>query len=302
MLRKLLPLLIVAFSATFALGQTVIVDYEAPGTSTQFRYFANPGLDGQLTNVIPNPDMSGENTSSMVGEFVKKGNAFTFTGAFADPIPATAVDFTSGNTQICVDVWMPIITNLSLKLEQSTTAGPNWISQQTNTKVNEWERLCFNAASPSFEPPFTSALGDSYNQIVIFFDFFNAPPVDQTYYFDNIETSPPDPVAAIPTMGQWSLFCFALIMLIVGVVFVTQMQSKMALSGAGNTEGNFRFSIRQFPFDRAGYGKAFKTTLLIVPLAFAFIYGVWGEIVLDDLVGMVMAIPLVAYLIYLVKK
>jgi hypothetical protein len=302
MLRKLLPLFIVAFSATFVLGQTVIVDNEAPGTTTQFRYFANPGLDGQLTNVIANPDMSGENTSATIGEFVKKAGAATFAGAFADPIPGTQVDFTSGNTQICVDVWMPVITNLSLKLEQSTTAGPDWIGQQTNTKVNEWERLCFQASAPSFEPPFTSALGDSYNQIVLFFDFGNVGITDQTYFFDNIETSPADPVAAIPTMGQWSLFCFALIMLIVGVVFVTQMQSKMALAGAGNTEGNFRFSIRQFPFDRAGYGKAFKITLLIVPLAFAFIYGVWGEIVLDDLVGMVMAIPLVAYLIYLVKK
>jgi hypothetical protein len=302
MLRKLLPLFIVAFSATFVLGQTVIVDNETPGTTTQFRYFANVPLDGQLTNVIPNPDMSGINTSATIGEFVKTPAGATFAGAFADPIPATPVDFTSGNTQICVDVWMPIITNLSLKLEQSTTAGPNWIGEATNTKVNEWERLCFQASAPSFEPPFTSAIGDSYNQIVLFFDFGNAGGPQQTYFFDNIVTSPPDPVAAIPTMGQWSLFCLALIMLIVGVVFVTQMQSQMAVSGAGNTNGNFRFSIRQFPFDRAGYGKAFKTTLLIVPLAFGFIYAVWGEIILDDLVGMVMAIPLVAYLIYLIKK
>ncbi len=106
---------------------------------------------------------------------------------------------------------------------------------------------------------------------------------------------------AIPTMGQWGLFYLALLILILGVVGVTATKTAMQLS---TTEGSrsASFSLTQFPFEKGAFFAAFKMVLLFVPLAFAFIYVVWGEIIFDDIVGMALAIPMVAYLVYLVKR
>lgn len=111
-----------------------------------------------------------------------------------------------------------------------------------------------------------------------------------------------NPPNAIPTMGEWSLFYLALIMLIFGVVYVTQFQTQLELSMAGGAKRPAKFSLNQFPFEKEGFMNAVKIALAIVPFGFAFIYMAWGEIIFDDLIGMTLAIPLVAYLIYLVKK
>lgn len=109
--------------------------------------------------------------------------------------------------------------------------------------------------------------------------------------------------SSIPTMGEWSLFYLALLIVIIGVVYIPVFQNKLQLSTTGGTAPSpMHFSLSYFPFERKEFFNALKTTGFLVPIGFAIIYLLWGGIILDDLVGMALAVPLVAYLIYLLKR
>ena len=55
-----------------------------------------------------------------------------------------------------------------------------------NTKVGEWEEICFDASLPSIEEPFAAATG-TYTTVVLFFDFgTGGTGTDVTSYFDDI--------------------------------------------------------------------------------------------------------------------
>jgi hypothetical protein len=163
---------------------TPILDFETPATGTDFQYFGS-ALDGTFTKIINNPDATGINVSNKVVEYVKPAVAEVWAGAFSNPNPSTPVDFGSGG-QICVKVHMNHIGNLAVKLEGSLSGKPNWIQQVSNTKIGEWEELCFDASLPSLEGPFEPATG-AYERIVLFFDFGTAGTgTDVTSYFDDI--------------------------------------------------------------------------------------------------------------------
>jgi hypothetical protein len=147
---------------------TTILDFETAATGTKFQYFGSP-LDGTLTENILNPNPTGINTSDTVLKYIKPAVSEVWAGAFSNPNPTTLIDV-SGNGRVCVKVHMDHIGNLAIKLEGSTSGKPNWITQVSNTKVNEWEELCFDASVPSLEPPFEAASG-AYARMVIFFDF-----------------------------------------------------------------------------------------------------------------------------------
>ncbi len=163
---------------------TEILDFETVATGTAFQYFGSP-LDGSLTEIIANPNPSGINTTGKVLKFIKPAVAEVWAGAFSNPNPTVPVDFSNGG-QICVMVHMDHIGNLALKLEGSTSGQPNWVTQVANTKINEWEELCFDASLPSFEAPNGTALG-VYERIVLFSDFGNVGNgTDLVNYFDEI--------------------------------------------------------------------------------------------------------------------
>ncbi|HNE30080.1 MAG TPA: hypothetical protein PLW66_12975, partial [Saprospiraceae bacterium] len=130
---------------------TTILDFETPATSTGFQYFGS-GLDGMFNQIIANPNATGINTSSQVSNYVKPAVAQTWAGAFSNPDPATPIDLSNGG-QVCVKVHMDHIGNLALKLEGGTSGQANWIQKVSNTKVGEWEELCFDASLPSIEAP-----------------------------------------------------------------------------------------------------------------------------------------------------
>lgn len=111
-----------------------------------------------------------------------------------------------------------------------------------------------------------------------------------------VEACPP----AIPTLSQWGLFLLMLSLLIISLVTIRNMEGrkKLAMVSAGNQYVSQNF---KFPFDSKTYLSALKTALLLAPLGFLFIYTVWGMIIIDDFIGMAVAVPMVAYLIYLVK-
>lgn len=168
-------------------AQTTILDFEDPATSTTFQYFGSP-LDGSLNEIIDNPAPGGVNASAKVAKFVKPAVAEVWAGAFSNPNPTALVDLTSTST-IRIKVWMDHIGSLSLKLEGSPDAGPNWITTVANTKVNEWEELVFDANIPSIEGPNQPASGHNYARVVLFFDFGTAGTGSEVVsYFDDIKT------------------------------------------------------------------------------------------------------------------
>ncbi len=165
-------------------NKTVILDFESPETSTNFQYFGST-LDGTLNTIIANPNPTGINTSDSVAVYIKAANSETWAGAFSNPAPTMTIDATNGG-QVCIDVHMDHIGNLAFKLENGNGAQ-NWTTVVENTKVNEWETLCFNFDNPSTDQTTTPATGNVYSTIVLFFDFGSNDTSDVTTYFDNIE-------------------------------------------------------------------------------------------------------------------
>lgn len=56
-----------------------------------------------------------------------------------------------------------------------------------------------------------------------------------------------------------------------------------------------------FPFDKAIFLSSLRQAVLIGLIGFVFIQWIWGEIIVDDLIGMGIAIPMIAYLIHTIK-
>ena len=173
-----------AYSLTIC-SEAVIFDFEPEGRSVNFTYFGSE-LDGQKTETVLNPNPTGENMSETVLSYAKPSGAQTWAGAFAT---AENIDAVNGN-YICVDVNFDHIGNLGVKLEQSSTGGEDWLMTIPNTKVGEWEQLCFDLRLPSIEGSKKAAKGNIYNQLVIFPDFNNpGGSITTTYYLDNMNIS-----------------------------------------------------------------------------------------------------------------
>ena len=102
---------------------------------------------------------------------------------------------------------------------------------------------------------------------------------------------------AAPTLSQWGMFLFALIMLSFGLVFMYKSQARMAVAGSASVSMN----NQTVPFDKTVFQSALKTAMMLAILGFALIYMVWGEVVPADFIGMALSIPAVAYLIHMVK-
>ena len=117
--------------------------------------------------------------------------------------------------------------------------------------------------------------------------------------WDNITIKGIPAGVAVPTMGEWGMFLFALIMISLGIVFVFNAQQRLAISGTNNA--NSSINLRQLPFEKEVFYTAFKHACGLAVAGFGFIFLMWGEIVPADFVGMALTIPLVAYLMHVVN-
>jgi Secretion system C-terminal sorting domain len=189
-MKKFLYTALCVFSMTsLSMAQTTILDFEAPATSTVFQYFGS-ALDGSVNTVIANPNATGLNTSSKVSRFVKPAVAEIWAGAFSNPNPTTPVDLVANN-KVSINVHMDHIGVVMLKFEASTNGGANWEQTVTNTKINEWETLTFDATLPSLAGPNTPAAGFTYARVVVFFDFGTVGTgTEVVSYFDDIVARP----------------------------------------------------------------------------------------------------------------
>ncbi len=181
MKQLLLALFLVFTTGLFA--QTTILDFESPMTTTTYQYFGS-SLEGTLNNILPNPDPSGINTSSMVADHVKPAGAQVWAGAFPNPALQVAADMTTNN-QVCIKVWFPEAGNVAIKLEGSST-GPNWINTVDVTETNTWTEVCVDVNNPSIEAPNEPAAGHVYPVVTLFFNFGVSPAADITYYWDDL--------------------------------------------------------------------------------------------------------------------
>ena len=151
------------------------IDFEDSSLNYSFVDFGNA-----QSTVIPNPDPTGVNTSTNVGQLLKLNGSETWAGSFLtidEP-----VDFSSLNN-IAVDVWTSEIGEVvKLKLENSANPDINTEVDMTTSVNQGWETLIYDFSA--------SDLSQDYDRIVIFFDFGNVGD-DTSYYFDNIRLSLP---------------------------------------------------------------------------------------------------------------
>jgi len=186
MQRLLLSALALVLCAWSATAQTTILDFETAATSTVFEYFGNGSVSG-LTSVIENPDKSGANTSDSVTVFHRGVAADAFAGCFSNPNPTTAVDLTNGDF-IYLKVWMPATGPglVRLKLEQGTTG--DWEQEVEVPAREQWVEVIFN---PNANFGASTAAGNSFDRVVVFFDFGTTGAIDSTtYYFDDLVVKP----------------------------------------------------------------------------------------------------------------
>ena len=101
-------------------------------------------------------------------------------------------------------------------------------------------------------------------------------------------------VATIPTMGQWALIIFGLLLLSFGTVALRRRE----LVAAGGS--NASFSINEIPFDKNIYTRALLTVALGLVIVFALAIALFGYVLTSaDVPGSLLAIPIAAYLLHL---
>ena len=158
------------------LGQNIPIDFEETGYGadwvwTTFENDSNPVLE-----IVPNPDVSGINTSATVAKFTALSTGEAFAGCesmHGAGIGTFTVDQESATINIMV--WKSVISDVGIKLVRADNWSLGEI-KKANTKVNEWEELIFD---------FSAHIGNTYDQIVIFPDF-KARGADNVIYFDNV--------------------------------------------------------------------------------------------------------------------
>lgn len=135
---------------------------------------------GAIGTKVANPDMSGINTSTQVGRFLKTGGSQTWAGV-AIPFDAP-IDFTVMK-KVKMKVWSPAagLTVLMKFENMNPHVNADDIERTTTTTVaNQWEELTFDFTG------INSA--KNYQQIVLFFNF-NVAGTGESYYFDDVKQS-----------------------------------------------------------------------------------------------------------------
>tara|TARA_B110000444_G_scaffold205245_1_gene198393 strand:- start:1136 stop:3163 length:2028 start_codon:yes stop_codon:yes gene_type:complete len=147
---------------------TIIEDFE--GVEPAFIEFG--GIEPPL--VIPNPDVSGINTTATSVSQLKTSGSQTWAGSFFEV--ESPLDLNNYNN-------ISVMTNvpstgavIKLKLENADASIVHEVDL-LSTVSNEWEQLVYD---------FSDAPAADYTRIVIFFDFGN-PGDDSIYYYDEFQ-------------------------------------------------------------------------------------------------------------------
>lgn len=193
-----------------------IEDFE--GAAPVFTSFGNIAD----TQVVMNPDMSGENTTTNVAQFTKTGGSEVWAGSFFDLAAPLNL---SSCTQLSIKTWSPkLAAVVRLKLENSADNSQFFEVDMNTTVTNSWEELVYDLSSaPAF----------NYDRIVLFFDF-GVSGDDSVYYFDEINlvsqsSSGPTPLVFQDFEGSAPAFT------VFGNIADTQVITNPDMSGVNTT-------------------------------------------------------------------
>ena len=130
-------------------------------------------FNGSFTQAIPNPDVSGANTSATVAENTVPANAaFAGVNFGLD----TNIDITT-QKGFNLTVWSPV-ANIPVLLKLENGSGANAEVAATTTTTGAWETISFDF----------SAVGQlTYESVTLFMNFNQTDPATQVYYWDNLE-------------------------------------------------------------------------------------------------------------------
>ncbi len=180
MIKKTTLLMALSFLMLHVQAQTLLFDFEAPETSTNFQIFGG-NLEGVITANIANPDASGINTSATVAEGKKASDAPDWGGMFTNPNSTETIDATSGG-QICFDIWSSEAVPVLLKLENDDVSNV-WETSLSTAGASAWETLCYDLATIGNGG---AAASGTFTRIVLFYDFGTVGTgTERVFYLDN---------------------------------------------------------------------------------------------------------------------
>jgi len=166
---------------------TLPIDFESYTVNYAFNDFGNA-----FSSVIDNPDASGINTSAKVAQTFKQAGSETWAGSFL--ILESPIDFSSKQL-FKMKVWSPKVGAIvKLKVENLDDGDIGYEIDATTTVANEWEELTYDFSQID--------QSQSYQKVVVFFDFGNSGD-DSYYYFDDIKLTLGAPPTGIA--GTWKV-------------------------------------------------------------------------------------------------
>ena len=109
----------------------------------------------------------------------------------------------------------------------------------------------------------------------------------------------------VPTMSEWGLFFFGFIVVLLGMVSMFNLQWRLQpanYKGSMSLTNGFTISNNFFvPFEKAAFVNIFKTVVMLLPVALAIIFLVWGTITVADIFCLPIAALFISYFVYLIK-
>jgi len=186
LITKLAVLVLAVFSVNNLVAQdaTLPLDFEdATLTYVLVGFGGNDGADPIPTEIVANPDMSGENTSATIWHINKAEGAAPWAGAHITL--GAAIDFTAGEV-FSMKVWspragVPILFKIESLDGDGNPTSTAEISSNT-TVANTWEVLTFDFSAVG---GFSAAI--DYHRVVAFPDFNNPSMVGgESYFFDDV--------------------------------------------------------------------------------------------------------------------
>lgn len=167
--------------------QNAPINFETPGNGANWTWITFENGANTALQMVPNPDTSGINTSTTVGKITVLTNSAPFAGVesihqLSNPSGAPAFGsyvVTSSNCTVKIMVYKSVISDVGIKFVNATNGSLGEI-KKANTLVDQWEELIFD---------FSSRIGQTNDQIVIFPDFQSSRSSDNICYIDNITFS-----------------------------------------------------------------------------------------------------------------
>lgn len=101
----------------------------------------------------------------------------------------------------------------------------------------------------------------------------------------------------IPTLSEWGLISLALLILSLGAIKLGA--TSLSLSGAGSSSLPLPSTGFRLPFSASILRKAFALTAVLALIGFVICFGIYGAIFMSDMIGVMVAGPIFAYLMHL---